>query len=107
VENLTKEMLDRAIKELYSAGVERPWVVVLHPRLWNGYWEIKNNFRLLRRLGRLLHNKYVYWLGFQVRWATGLKEILGYDFNYVLDEDAGQQILYVRQEKGENDVIKQ
>lgn len=48
------------------------WAAFLNPRIVYGYWRVKRSFRPLRWLGRLIHNRRIYWLGFQVQWQPGL-----------------------------------
>jgi hypothetical protein len=61
-----------------SDGSAKPKWVYMSPWIWNGYWAIKpiNPFvRFMgRRLGRLLHNKYIYWVGLPLYWVGGFKD---------------------------------
>lgn len=54
----------------------REWCVVVHPRVWNGYWSIRQRSLFLRRLGRKIHSRAIYSLGLRVEWITGLKDVL-------------------------------
>jgi hypothetical protein len=51
------------------------WYAVIHPKIWNGYWSVGRVVPFFRWLGRRLHSRRIYWLGFQVQWITGLKDM--------------------------------
>ncbi len=65
-------------KFLSEASVSPEWIIV-HPKIYNGYWSIKAYptwfRRLFRILGRKLHNKYLYWIGLPIYWETGLRDL--------------------------------
>lgn len=62
-----------ALQEIMSPQGEG-WCIPIAPYVWNGYWFIHEESRFLRRLGRFLHNKYIYALGLHVEWVRGLKD---------------------------------
>jgi hypothetical protein len=58
----------------------QPTWMMVHPKYYNGYWEIKATLPyswIFRWVGRKLHSRRIYWLGFQIMWVHGLKEYLG------------------------------
>lgn len=56
----------------------REYYLPIHPKVWNGYWNIMPYPAWIRvifkYLGRKLHNKYLYWVGLPLYWVKGLKE---------------------------------
>ena len=50
--------------------------------LWSGHWQIVEKSLFLRRLGRFLHSKRIYWLGLNVRWVEGLRDVLNSCYEY-------------------------
>jgi hypothetical protein len=73
---ITYDDFVRMVKELEETLPVNPdyFYLPLHPDIWNGYWDIHERSRLLRRLGRRLHSRRIYWLGLYVKWITGVKE---------------------------------
>jgi hypothetical protein len=56
-----------------SDSCAKPTHVIMSWWVWNGYWRVKKTNKFFRWMGRKLHNKYIYWIGFQVVWEPGLK----------------------------------
>lgn len=66
---------------LLSKYSTRPDTIIMHPKIWSGYWDIKPYPKVIRKtfryIGRKLHNKYLYWVGLPLFWVTGIKHYLG------------------------------
>lgn len=65
------------LDKLLSDTTTHPEWIIMNPSVWNGYWDtksipsyIRHPFRLL---GKLLRNKYLYWIGLPIYWVDGLK----------------------------------
>ena len=72
-------------KYLSESCVEPKWVF-MHPKIWNGYWGCKwRPIKLVRQIGRFLHSKYIYWLGFPIYWIMGVKDIYPELYNQYTD----------------------
>lgn len=67
-------MKEHDFDRFLSENCVNPTFAIMNTNLWNGYWFVKRTNRFFRWIGRKLKNKYVYWLGFQVVWVSGLKE---------------------------------
>jgi len=62
-------------KFLSGACVKPEWIIV-HPKIWNGYWYIdgKSMFSSIYKwLGRKLHSRRIFWLGLRLVWVNGLR----------------------------------
>jgi len=66
--------VERAAKSL-AEQKSQTYSAVMHPMLWNGFWYIGRVIPFFRWLGRKLHSRRLYWLGFQVEWVQGIKEL--------------------------------
>lgn len=62
--------------ELLSENCSQPEWMMVDYYVWNGYWKVNRTNKFLRWFGRKLHNKYIYWLGLQVKWQIGFGEYL-------------------------------
>jgi len=72
---LSFEDFEKAIKELYKASAHpSPYLAVVHPSIWNGYWYIHERSKLLRWIGRKLHSRLIYSWGLRIEWITGMKD---------------------------------
>jgi hypothetical protein len=75
---MTSLEIDKILRELQEP--ESTWVI-MHPKIWNGYWYIDSKIpkiimNLFRSVGRFFHNKYLYWIGLPIRWEAGMKEYI-------------------------------
>lgn len=73
-----KDFMD-SIQKLEKENVtpkDKNFYLIIAPYIWNGFWYIKERSKLLRWVGRRLHNKYIYALGLHVEWIGGLKEFI-------------------------------
>lgn len=61
-----------------AVSSSRPEWVIVHPDIWNGYWRIKKLSPAIRYfgklLGKILHIRWLLWLGMPLYWERGLKE---------------------------------
>lgn len=83
--NFSVDEFDRILRDLYKIE-SNPFKVqefrmLVSPKMYNGYWILKFKLpnivrKLCRVLGRILKNKYIYWLGYPICWVIGLKEII-------------------------------
>jgi hypothetical protein len=76
---LTFQDVEQKAREMMGLSVDTDSLfVVIHPRIWAGYWHLgrvpKPLARFLRWLGHKLNSRHIYWLGFPVRWISGLEE---------------------------------
>jgi hypothetical protein len=70
----TWDDIRKAQKVLEDNHIKGPYVIKVHPIVWNGRWEFRHRSHLLRWIGRKLHSPRIYWLGINVHWCRGLKE---------------------------------
>lgn len=65
--------------EFLSENGLKPNQMYVHPLIWNGYWSITKRpkwfSRFFRFLGRRLHSRRLYWIGFSIYWVDGLKTL--------------------------------
>jgi hypothetical protein len=72
---LPKSSLENAYEYLKKQADENgEWYVIVHPKIWNGYWFVERHIPFLRWLGRKLHSRRIYWLGLQIVWVEGMKD---------------------------------
>jgi hypothetical protein len=63
----------------------KPDCIFVSPIIWTGYWGVHSIFpvpirKLFRKIGRKLHSRYIYWLGFPIYWVVGLEEIISNNY---------------------------
>jgi len=65
---------------MVSSSSGNPMQAIISPQIAFGYWSVDRVIPFFRWLGRKLHSKHVYWLGFQVRWQAGLLDGIDKEF---------------------------
>lgn len=75
----TDPFTDESFDRFLSESCVKPKWVYMAPHIWSGYWELKpiNPIikKVFRKLGKLLHNRSIFWAGLPLYWVTGIKEI--------------------------------
>jgi hypothetical protein len=81
----------KALDRFLSEASEKSKYVIMNPLVWNGYWTIKYRNRFFRWLGRKLKSKYIYWIGFQLHWEQGLKDLP--EFFDFIEDNVGSELM--------------
>ena len=70
----------KAFDRFLSKNSMRPNWIQMHPDVWSGFWYVKRHSqfwgKILRRTGRLVKSRRIYWLGLPIVCAKGFKEII-------------------------------
>jgi len=68
------EKVATALGKLQADNIDGLWYAIVHPKIYSGFWSVRRTIPALRWLGRKLHSRRVYWLGFQIEWVVGMKD---------------------------------
>lgn len=78
--NLDIETFDRILSNIDKDGTKE-YFVVMNPFVWNGYWNLKYKLPkylqyFIKYVGKIFHNRHIYWLGFPIYWVKGLRDVI-------------------------------
>lgn len=78
MEKLTFQDIEQKAREMKARSVNtNPCFAVMDTKIWAGYWYLERVSKarsiFFRWLGRKLHSRRIYWLGFPIHWISGMK----------------------------------